>query len=282
MTSTPYAFSVLRYIHDPVSAEFINIGVALYSPDARFFSAICSPNYGRISQMFGPINGEHFRQISRYIQTEIEIIGDKLTSKNSLTDSGLDIQSLLAQVLPADDSSIQFSAPAGGLTSNPEQTLLDLFNRYVEKYTRRPQYPTRADEDVWRAFRKALEQRRITQYLKPKQIQAPNYEYEFKRAWKNGAWHLYEPVSFDLQESGSIREKANNWVGKVTNLIKSSERFKLFLLLGAPSDEKLRKAFSQAENILREMPGDKELVREDQADDFAEHLKTEIEQLKKQ
>ena len=30
---TAYTFSVLRYVHDPVTAEFVNIGVALYAAD---------------------------------------------------------------------------------------------------------------------------------------------------------------------------------------------------------------------------------------------------------
>jgi len=32
---TAYSYSVLRYIHDPVTREFINIGVAVYSFDAK-------------------------------------------------------------------------------------------------------------------------------------------------------------------------------------------------------------------------------------------------------
>jgi len=31
---TPYTFSILRYVHDPVTQEFINIGVAVYSREA--------------------------------------------------------------------------------------------------------------------------------------------------------------------------------------------------------------------------------------------------------
>ena len=43
-----YTFSVLRYIHDPVTQEFANIGVALYAPEAKYLSAICTPHYGRL------------------------------------------------------------------------------------------------------------------------------------------------------------------------------------------------------------------------------------------
>jgi hypothetical protein len=46
-------------------------------------------------------------------------------------------------------------------------------------------------------------------------------------------WHVFEPVSFDLVEAGSMLEKANRWVGRATNLRDSAEPFKLHLLVGA-------------------------------------------------
>ena len=51
----------------PVTAEFVNIGVALYAPAAKYLNAICTSHYQRLSTMFEPIDGEHFRQITRFI-----------------------------------------------------------------------------------------------------------------------------------------------------------------------------------------------------------------------
>ena len=45
-----YSFSVLRYVHDPVTQEFINIGVAVFSPEAKYLRAICTTSYGRITR----------------------------------------------------------------------------------------------------------------------------------------------------------------------------------------------------------------------------------------
>ena len=42
----PYTFSILRYIHDGVTAEFVNIGVAVYSGDSAFLAARCTTQYG--------------------------------------------------------------------------------------------------------------------------------------------------------------------------------------------------------------------------------------------
>jgi hypothetical protein len=273
----PYAFSVLRYVHDPVSAEFVNIGVAIYAPDAKYASAICTPYYARLTKIFDRIDGDHFRQITRYLQNRIEEIGDRLKSELPFPERPGSIDLLLAQVLPPDDSAIQFARPGAGFTEDPEKTLNTLYQRYVEYYTSRPSYPSRDDEEVWRVFKKPLEEHHIVQYLKPKRIVAPNYDYEFKRARKNEVWHTYEPVSFDLMEPTSIVDKANTWVGRITSLSESREKFKPYLLLGEPREPKLRTPFIKAQNILHKMPCKHEFVQEAEAEHFARDLKTEVD-----
>jgi hypothetical protein len=272
-----YTFSVLRYVHDPVTTEYVNIGVALYAPDAKYASAICTPFYARLSKVFDRIDGDHFRQVTRYLQNRIEEIGDRLKSELPFPETVRSIDSLLAQVLPPDDSAIQFSPPGAGFTADPEKTLSNLYQRYVEYYTSRPLYPSRDDEEVWRVFKKPLEEHHLIQFLKPKRIVAPDYDYEFKRARKNEVWHTYEPVSFDLMEQTSIVDKANTWVGRITSLSQSHEKFKPHLLLGEPREPKLRTAFVKAQNILHRMPCMHEFVREVEAEDFARHMEAEIE-----
>ena len=49
---TTFTYAILRYVHDIATGEFVNMGVALYAPEAKYVSAICSPRYGRLSKMF--------------------------------------------------------------------------------------------------------------------------------------------------------------------------------------------------------------------------------------
>jgi hypothetical protein len=274
---TPYTFCVLRYVHDPVTTEFVNVGVALYAAEAKYLSAICTPYYARLSDMFGHVDGDRFRQTTRYIQDRIEELGERLRSELPFADDPTTIQSLLAKVLPVDDSAFQFSQPGAGFTSDPEKTLAGLFTRLIETYTSRPSYPSRNDEEVWRVFKRPLEEQHVLQTLKPKRIIAPDYEYEFERARRNQVWHAYEPVSFDLMEATSIVDKANTWVGRITSLAQSEERFKPYFLLGEPREMKLHSAFIKAQNILHKMPCEHDFVRETQADAFAKNLKAEVE-----
>jgi hypothetical protein len=122
-----------------------------------------------------------------------------------------------------------------------------------------------------------LDRALVTPLLKPKRIVATNFDYEFQRSWKNQRWHVYEPVSLDLKEAASILMKANRWLGQATSLLDSSEPFEIHFLLGAPEDDKLRGAYTKAQNILNTIPGPKEFIRESEAEAFAEELASEMQ-----
>jgi len=232
--------------------------------------------------MFAKIDGNRFRQLTHYIQEQVSGIGAKMAIRPSELpfEPSLAIEQLLARVLPPDDSSVQFSHAGVGLSRDLEQTLAELFERYIEQYTRTT--VRRDDEDVWRTvFREPLDRRDVTAYLAPKQIVAPNYDYNFQHAWKNKVWHLYEPVSFDMVDSGSMVDKANRWVGRAMSLSDSKEKFQIHLLLGEPEDSRLQATFVKAQNILQKMPGQKELIRESEAEAFAEKFEKEIRQHEK-
>lgn len=273
----PYSFCVLRYIHDGITGEFVNVGVAVFSADIPYLKAKCTIQYGRITRVFDRIDGERFKQTVRYIEDDVNRLGHQLQqSKLSFAETEATLEALLRQVLPPDDSAIQFSSPGYGVSADLESTLADLYERYVERYAGHPDIPSRSDDEVWRVFRDALERRRVLGSLAPKAIVAPDYEYEFKAGWKNDVWHVYEPVSFDLVEPTSLVDKANRWWGRSASLAESPEQFQLHLLIGEPQNPRLSPAFGKARNILRKMPGSPDLIMEADADKFAADLEREI------
>jgi hypothetical protein len=76
--TTPYTLSVFRYIHDTATEEFVNIGVAVFSKEVKFHRARCTNRYGRVTEFFDRIDGERFRQLTRYIENQIVAVGDRL------------------------------------------------------------------------------------------------------------------------------------------------------------------------------------------------------------
>lgn len=270
-----YSFSVLRYVHDPATQEFVNVGVAVYSEAQRFLRAVCTRHSSRVSGMFCRVDRGRILQLTQYVQAEINRQGRSLSWELPFSDLP-SLDRLLAQVLPPDDSALQFAPAGSGVSSNLEATLTELYERYVAQYEVDRGRPRRDDDDVWKTFRVPLEKRKVAARLHPKKIESPDYEYEFDRAWKNGIWHVYEPVSFDLSDAKGILDKACRLSGRAYNLQGSREPFKIHLLVGVPQDESLLPAFSRAEKILRKMPGEKDLVFESQADAFAEEVEREV------
>lgn len=273
---TTYSFTILRYVHDIVTGEFVNMGVALYAPEARYVSAICNPRYGRLSKLFLDVNGDHLRSLMHFIQARFEEHETKINCELALEGKPKSIMDIAASILPHDDSSLQWSEPGGGVTENPAATLEQLYARLVEKYEQRTQMPSRSDDDVWRTYRKELESKQIMARLQPKRIVAKDYDHKFDHAWKNGVWNLFQPISMDLHDADSILDKANRWLGRATNLKDSEDEFRLWMLIGEPTIEKLKPAYSKALNILNKMPVKKDIVTEQDAAQFSQKLEQEM------
>lgn len=67
MTAHPFQYAVLRYIHDPITEEFLNIGVVVYSRESRYLQTKISKRYGRVSQTFGGIHRTNYNRITSAI-----------------------------------------------------------------------------------------------------------------------------------------------------------------------------------------------------------------------
>jgi hypothetical protein len=163
----------------------------------------------------------------------------------------------------------------GGMTADPSQALNSLYERMVIRYEQQPQTPHRTDAEVWRRFKRDLEERRLLHFFRPKKIAVADDEVEFQYAWKNGVWHCLEPISFDLSDAENIRDKAHRWLGQIAS-VKGAEEFKLYLLVGSPQQAQLHAAFESALSILHKMPVPTEIFREDQAPKLAETIAEEM------
>lgn len=270
-----YTYTVLRYVHDVTSGEFVNVGVALHAPQAHYLSALCRTTYGRLNKVFPGVNAEHFKALMRHIQNSFEERGERLSGELQLT-SPSGVIEIAQSVLPKDDSSLQWSPSGSGRTDDPAQALEKLFNRMVMRYEDKQASSNRTDDDVWRHFKKDLEGQRVLQYFQPKTISVQDDEIEFQHSWKNGKWHCLEPISFDMATADSIRDKAHRWMGQLASVQGAADAFKVYLLVGAPQQESLQPAFLRAMSMLQRIPGEKEIVLEKDALGLAARIAVEV------
>lgn len=277
MSKQPYSYTTLRYVHDVTTGEFVNVGVALFSPQARFANAICRTTTSRLKSVFPTVDAPAFHGLMQKVQKRFDQLHEEFGSQLDLTPYGSVIDFAHA-ALPKDDSALQWSPVGSGLTSNPADTLQKLFDRFVCAHERHTDHPHRRDDDaVWRHFSRALEQRQVLDHFAPQTFTTPDDEVTFDRAWKNGVWHCLAPVSFDLASADSIREKAHKWLGQATS-IAGAEPLKLYFLVGEPSQETLKPTYRSALNILKKANLQVEVFAETQAQALSEALAREVEQ----
>jgi hypothetical protein len=277
----PFQYAVLRYIHDQQTQEFLNIGLVLTSAKARFFRAEVSTRYGRIADAFPGIDGEFYRAYASRLQSILDEVGKAVsTDQMKLLDARRpELDSLLNQVLPRDDTSIQFSPSMGGAAGDLEGIFTQLYGQLIERYVKVAERETRDDSEVWNSFKTPLDEMDLTKHLQPHTVVTPVEVFEFRHAWKNGRWNVLQPVSFDLKYPQSIRKKAREWLGASVVLHDRPELTSLCLLLGAPprGRREAYKAYGQAKDILKEeVNGFLRFVEEEKARDFADELKREI------
>ncbi len=270
---TPYSYIVLRYVHDIGTGEFINVGVVLTAARGSYIGAKFKTTYGRVKKAFPTIDPDVFRARMRRLQATF----DQITEGNLETPNARDakgataIEQLVHSVIRADDSSLQWSPVGSGLSKDLPGTLASLYQRFVTKYDTELTNAPRKDDDVWKHFRTELEKRNVLSHLKEKVIAVADDSVKFEHAWKNGAWHCYEPLSFDLASDSSIKEKAHRWLGQVSSIKASREGFRVYFLVGKPADADLNGAYEKAVSILRKAP-DSEVIEEEGAEQFSESV----------
>jgi hypothetical protein len=276
MNKHPYTYTILRYVHDTSTGEFANVGVVLSSPAARYASAILRPTYGRLSKMFPGFDGEHFRTVVRHLQSRFDEIADRVRQEMELGQKPVNAHEMAFAVIAPDDSSFQWSPMGSGLAADLAATAESIYERMVERYDDAQKNPSRSDEVVWKTFKKVFEEKQILSRLGTKVIAVKDDEVEFSHAWKNQQWHCMETLSFDLMQPQSIKDKAHSWLGRLTSVKDSADKFRVYFLVGEPQQEGSKRAFEQALNVLHKTPVEHEIIRENEAKHFAAEVAEKI------
>lgn len=275
MNKQAYSYSVLRYVHDVTTGEFVNVGLALYCPALHYVNATCRTTSKRLTPLFPSLDSHVFRALMRKVQTRFEALHDEVSSQLELRLYS-SVMELAQSVIPQDDSALQWAPMGSGLTSDPDAALEQLFDRFVMKHDETSTVHRRNDEQVWKNFSRELEQQQVLKHFQPKTFTTADDEIKFDRAWKNGVWHCLAPVSFDLANPESIRDKAHKWLGQITSV--NSVDLKLYFLVGEPSQADLKPVYQSALNILKKASSLAEVFTETEAGDLSHRLAAQVAQ----
>ncbi|MCO7487054.1 DUF3037 domain-containing protein [Stenotrophomonas maltophilia] len=268
-----YSYITLRYVHDAVSREFVNVGVVLFAESSYFLSGKMRKRYGRINSFFPDAQGAALARALRAIERGIKRIGVEMHAKRRLpvlphAEGGADILSIVRSVLPLDDSALQWGEIMHGMTYDLQGALERHFDRIVCRYDEPVERHSRSDYDIWKEFSRVLVDRRLEQKVTSHAIRSPLDVVEFDKAIKNGKWHVLEPVSFDLLDGATIKRKAHQLIGQMSILEDSKEDFDLYLLIGEPKSPDVQKDFQVALKMLDTIRIPTKVFTESRVSDF--------------
>lgn len=272
-----YTYMVLRYVHDVVTGEFINVGVLMHAPQRSFIRIAVRTSIGRIKHLFPDLDRHAFLTIMKDTERSTRKISKNLEYGDLLSEYP-DVAAIARKVLVADDSSLQWSPISGGITEDIEKTFERVYRRYVSRYDTKSTH-RRSDDEVWRPVRLLLEEKNIPIEFDEKVIVGTSDEIVFKHAWKNGVWHAYEPLSFDLADADGIKDKARRWRGHLEAVHDGvKDDLKLHLVIGAPQNHFLTSAYESAVKILREAAFHPEIYEESEIPRLVSKIEDEVRQ----
>ena len=264
-----YSFTILRYIHDIISGEFLNVGVVVYSPDSRELVVRTQSSIGRVRAAFPDMDLHIFRNMVKSIESGIARLAEEIADTPQDDGEDRDARNHGRSVLPDDDSSLQWGPVGFGITTDVSSTLDRLFARYVTKHDgpARHERSKRTDADVRRRFHEQLSQQGVDIPFRPKRVRGTEDEITFRSAWKNGNWHAVEPVSLDLANERGIKNKARLWRGHLDAVAEAArEEVSVHFVVARPSDAGLSRAFDSAKVILAGSPFSEDVVEEARAE----------------
>jgi hypothetical protein len=259
-----------------LTAEFINVGVVMYVPSEGRVLARTRNTMGRLRGVFPDLDRGAFNSAMSSIRHGFRRIG-KRKSTAGLFKTQDSVLAIAKEAVPSDDSSLQWSPVGGGFTNDVQETFERLYSQFVARYDHKAKH-RRTDDEIWRPVLAKLEERDLAAKLHEKLIAGSLDDVTFKHAWKNGQWHVYEPVSFDLAEADSIKSKAREWLGHLSAVVAdgTAEAFKPHFFVGAPSDPRLADAYDIAKKILRQAPNEPEVFEEGQLEEFVSQIEDEV------
>lgn len=273
MKQLQYTFSVIRYVHDPVAGEQLNVGILLCGAEEPFLGLMLEYHYERLSSTFVDFDGEHYKRVLRQLETAVANLGKRPTGSLIQLDEPLaDVGQVIALLMPDRDTSIQFGTMLAGITDDLDRELKHIYRRMVSSQYETHKGEKRTDEEVWRVYQSSLMRQHVFSRLKPKVFSTEDYTLKFDHAFKNERWHVLEPVSLDYVRPEGLQDRATKILGQATALEDNPEIGKMYLLLGPPKKKEHQAAYTKAKHLLEKIPIEHELIEESQADRFAREI----------
>ena len=183
MNSMNGYYSLVRYCPDPSRQEFVNIGVAIYSPQLKQVKVQLSTDHRRLSQVFGKQDLRFVNRLKKSLEESLK--------RESFGSVG-EVESYIGRSANA----VQLGPLRSLKINDISDDLTHLFDRLVgERPERRPHIQRYLGQKLSEAGVENLVQKGVS-------VNIPSFDQSIRvpYAYQNGRYNLITPVELDVRD----------------------------------------------------------------------------------
>lgn len=271
----PFEAVAVRYVHDVLTGEFLNVGVVLLCQPTRFAGARFLSTWSRVTRTFPGADVAHLSRLAQAITAacdELYAQGAEMAPQ----DEPRDLLGFLTRVITPDDSSLQLSGVIRGITDEPTRKLVELTARYAERYLpETSEQPAETNVDARASVARALAEMEALQgaLLSP-MLSGETYARAFDLEWSTSVVSVasWDPPSFLDPLLGRASTVA--WSGPVREFRASRRSVETLLFHGMTPPSTFRGAScvlaGHVKGVFSSVAGEREVAAPDPADEGME------------
>lgn len=249
-------YAIVRFMPYVETDEFANVGIAMISAEGCYFGfKLQTRRHGRVGHFFRRLDKRVFVAAMSNLKEEMDRIHNKLTTdgfdRRLKFNDGALANRLFDEMIRPRETIIRFSRPRAVLTSNPKDTLTELFQFYVERNFATPQSPqSKLDSGI----RKLLDKHHLRSHFQELQIgdDAFSVGFPFVEMLGGCARKVIKPLNLGQDSATRILEHGDRWAFRIRGLKKRNRLPPqvLFAVDGPKDSQQRENAFLEARNML--------------------------------
>jgi hypothetical protein len=238
-------YAVVRFQPFVETGEFANVGVVLFSPEARFFGfRLLANRYARVTNFFEQLDPRVFRTSIRMLRDELERVDDLLkglgTDRRLRSLDAAGANALWGELVKPRETIVRFGEQRLVVAEDVRAKLNTLYAYYVERNFVTREYQEKVLD---RGVREMLRQARLSDRYFAARIGNDEYhtQFPFVAHDEGRPVAVIKPLNLAYSEASRIIDHGGQWVVRINALRKRRllPEFVLFAVDG-PIDHSIR------------------------------------------
>jgi hypothetical protein len=245
---TKYSYILLKYVHDVVREESVNVGLLVVCPEEKFIRLAVRESLADLKVLFTGFSPSNLKRYLKDVSHAFDLYQKEISNQFSFNEE--EIRSIAHKVLAPDHSALRWHGNRSGITKDVSETFRQLRGRLIDP-PKNSAFERKNDVDVWKKFSPVLKEAKVWDLLEPRQFKIAGFKEKYEHTFKNGKIHCLVPMSLDYSSDAEMLDRIRKEKGRM-QLVQEGKRDDLafYFLLGRPTKRELIKDFEDVRKLL--------------------------------